>query len=396
MGLFRSFWIAGYECSTHINPQGLRLDMIAGVQHDARALEDYRLLQDFGIRTARDGTRWHLIDRGGGQYDFSSFQPMLQAALAAGVQVIWDLCHYGWPDDVHLVSPAFIDRFGKYCAAVARFVREHSDEVPFYSPMNEINFMVWGLSEGLLCPPIKGRDAEVKQQLVRAAITACEAVWSVDPRARFTFPEPIIHVLPPRSRPDLAIAAEQYRRSQFEAWDMIAGFSQPELGGHPKYLDILGANFYHSNQWEIEGAGRLRWEDEPRDDRWRPLHRMLAEVWTRYERPLYIAETSHFGSGRARWISEIGEEVCKAWNSGTPLQGVCLYPILDRYDWSDPNHWHNSGLWDLVRDQQGGFARIANPEYADALRITQKRVGQCGQAQPAACSFSEALSPPAT
>ncbi len=202
-------------------------------------------------------------------------------------------------------------------------------------------------------------------------------MWSVDPRARFTFPEPVINVLPPRSRPDLAIAAEQYRRSQFEAWDMIAGYAQPELGGHPKYLDILGANFYHSNQWEIEGEGRLRWEDEPRDDRWRPLHQMLAEVWTRYQRPLYIAETSHFGSGRARWIREIGEEVCKAWHTETPLAGVCLYPILDRYDWGDRNHWHNSGLFDLVTEGDERLRRVPNAEYAAALLETEDRVAAC-------------------
>lgn len=351
--------------------------MIAGVQHDVRAAQDYRLLSQFGIRTARDGTRWHLIDRGGGRYDFSSFEPMLQAALSADIQVIWDLCHYGWPDDLELLSPKFVDRFAKYGHAVARFIHEHTDEVPFYSPMNEINFMVWGLSVGLLGPAIKGHDMEVKRQLTRAAIAACEAIWSVDRRARFTYPEPIIHVLPPRSRPDLAITAEQYRRSQFEAWDMIAGYAQPELGGHPKYLDILGANFYHSNQWEIEGSGRLRWEDEPRDDRWRPLHRMLAEVWTRYERPLYIAETSHVGSGRARWISEIGDEVCRARNAETPIEGVCLYPILDRYDWCDANHWHNSGLWDLTRDEEGELQRAPNPDYAKALRQTQSRVEGC-------------------
>lgn len=375
--LFRSFWIAGYECSTHINPQGIRLDMIAGVEHDRRAAHDYALLKEFHIRTARDGIRWNLIDRGG-TYDFSSFEPMLQASVDNGVQVIWDLCHYGWPDDVDLLKPQFVDRFAKYSQAVARFVREHTDEIPFYSPVNEMNFMVWGISEGLLYPFVKGRDEDIKEQLIRAAIAGCEAVWSVDPRARITYPEPIINVLPPRSRPDLAHAAEQYRQSQFEAWDMIAGHRHPELGGNPKYLDILGANFYHSNQWEIEGTGRLRWEDEPRDDRWRPLHQMLAEVWERYRRPLYLAETSHFGSGRARWIREIGREVCAAWQAGTPLAGVCLYPILDRFDWMDANHWHNSGLWDLVANGHSRFERRANPEYASALRETQEAVGQCG------------------
>lgn len=375
--LFRSFWIAGYESSTHINTHGERLDMIAGVEHDVRAAEDYGMLAEFNIKTARDAVRWHLIDRGAGCYDFSSFEPMLKASIDTGVQVIWDLCHYGWPDDVDLMSPEFVDRFSKFCTAVAQFVREHSDEVPFYSPMNEINFMVWGISSGMLYPFTKGRDPEIKQQLVRAAIAACEAVWSVDPRARFTYPEPIIHVLPPRNRPDLAAEAEKYRRSQFEAWDMIGGYMDPQLGGDPKYLDILGANFYHSNQWEIEGTGRLRWEDEPRDDRWRPLHQMLAEVWTRYRRPLYIAETSHFGVGRARWIREIGEEVCKSWATEVPLAGVCLYPILDRYDWLDHNHWHNSGLFDFVQNGHG-FQRVPNTDYAAALLETEERVASCG------------------
>jgi hypothetical protein len=234
--------------------------------------------------------------------------------------------------------------------------------------------MVWGIGEGLIFPFFKGRDNDIKQQLVRASVACCEAIWSVDPRARITYPEPIINVLPPRDRPDLAGAAEQYRQSQFEAWDMIAGYVQPHLGGDPKYLDIIGANFYHSNQWEIEGEGRLRWEDEPRDDRWKPLHEMLGEIWKRYERPLYIAETSHFGVGRARWIREIGQEVCDAWRAGTPLAGVCLYPILDRYDWMDPNHWHNSGLWDLVTDETRRFRRVPNPEYARALQETQEQV----------------------
>lgn len=394
--LFRSFWIAGYESSTHINPQGVRLDMIAAVEHDTRVFEDYRLLKQFNIRTARDGVRWNLIDRGG-SYDFSSFKPMLDASLTAGIQVIWDLCHYGWPDDLELLSPQFVDRFAKYSAEVARLVREHTDEIPFYSPVNEMNFMVWGIGEGLLNPSVKGRDTEIKQQLVRASIACCEAIWSADPRARFTYPEPIIHVLPPRAKPELAAPAEQYRQSQFEAWDMIAGYANPELGGNPRYLDILGANFYHSNQWEIEGAGRLRWEDEPRDDRWRPLHQMLGEIWNRYGRPLYLAETSHFGSGRGRWIREIGEEVCNAWRAGIPVAGVCLYPILDRYDWCDSQHWHNSGLWDLVLQGDHRLNRIANSDYATALVGTQERVANFFPAEsaphPTASSVSDSIRP---
>lgn len=367
--IFRSFWIAGYESATHINPGGERLDMIAGVQHDAKAREDYRLLKEVGMRTARDGVRWHLIDRGG-TYDFSSFEPMLSAALAEGIQVIWDLCHYGYPNDVDLLKPEFVDRFARFCRATARFVREHSDEVPFYSPVNEIDFFAWGASREIIYPHATGRDNDIKQQLVRAGIAGVEAVWDVDPRARFSWPEPTIHVLPPRGRPDLAEEARMYREAQFAAWDMIAGRTHPELGGNPKYLDIPGSNFYHSNEWEIEGNGRLRWEDEPRDSRWLPYHKLLEEIWIRYKRPLYVAETSHFGVGRPRWIREIAREVMIARQNGVPVEGICLYPILDRYDWTDDTHWHNSGLWDF-RKNANGFQRVMNPEYAQALHEMQ-------------------------
>src|SRR3712207_8963919 len=35
-----------------------------------------------------------------GRYDWSSFLPMLRAARDRGIQVIWDLCHYGWPENI--------------------------------------------------------------------------------------------------------------------------------------------------------------------------------------------------------------------------------------------------------------------------------------------------------
>lgn len=375
--LFQSFWSGGFECACHINQDGKRLDMIAGLQHDRHAASDYAMLREAGMRTARDGVRWHLIDRGSGQYDFSSLIPMLEAAQRERVQVIWDLCHYGWPDDVDLFSPAFVDRFGQFSAAVAGVVREHSDAVPFYTPINEINFLTWAIAVKFMFPYAEGRDDEIKCQFVRASIASIEAIRAVDPRARFVFAEPAIHVVPPRNSPDLAEAAAVQDASQWEAWDMIAGMARPELGGNASYLDIIGANYYHSGQWEVHGS-RLRWEDNPLDDRWVPFHKLLDRVYKRYHRPLFVAETSHFGIGRARWIREIAWEVYQARRRGTPIEGICIYPILDRYDWTDPDHWHNSGLWDLVRQPDGCLRRVLNEEYAGALRSSQKMLAEIG------------------
>src|SRR5215216_6345795 len=90
--------LGGFECSTHRRRDGKRLDLIQSTRHDELALSDYRLLQRHGIATARDGLRWHLIERTPGTYEFASATGMLDAARQADMQVIWDLWHYGWPD----------------------------------------------------------------------------------------------------------------------------------------------------------------------------------------------------------------------------------------------------------------------------------------------------------
>jgi hypothetical protein len=103
---------------------------------------------------------------------------------------------------------------------------------------------------------------------------------------------------------------------------------------------------------------------------------MLEELWQRYHRPVFIAETSHYGIGRADWLNEIAREAGLALERGVPLEGVCLYPILDRFDWEDPTHWHNSGLWDMIPDVGGHFRRVLHTEYAEALSYAQSTLAQ--------------------
>ncbi len=374
--LFRSFWIGGFECSCHINIKRKRLDMTAAVQHDVYAAEDYALLRGMGILTARDGVRWHLMDRAGA-YDFSPWAPMLEAARREGVQVIWDLCHYGWPDDLDIFSAAFVDRFARFCRAVAEHHRDTGDEVPYYAPVNEISFFAWAASRRIIYPFARKRDGELKRQLVRAALAGADAIRAADPRARLIFPEPLIYTVPPL-RSEMTQPARDKNASQFEVFDMLLGRAAPELGGAPHYLDIIGVNYYAANQWVVPGGRKLRWDGRPRDKRWRPLRFLLEDLWNRYRRPMFIAETSHYGIGRAAWIAEVAAEVLAAREMGVPLEGICLYPILDRFDWNDPTHWHNSGLWDFKRGRNGHYRRVLNEEYAAAVREWQDKLAAVG------------------
>ncbi len=60
--LFPSFFIGGFECSTHVLRDGKRLDLIAETRRDTFINQDYARLKNVGIATARDGFRGHLIE----------------------------------------------------------------------------------------------------------------------------------------------------------------------------------------------------------------------------------------------------------------------------------------------------------------------------------------------
>lgn len=346
--LFRSFWLGGFECSTQRNRSGRRLDLIASTCHDIYAQADYERLRSVGIRAARDGMRWHLIEQQPYQYDFSSLLPLLAAARANEVQVIWDIFHYGWPDDLDIFAPEFIDRLAGLARAATQLLREESDEIPFLAPINEISFFSWAAgAEGIFYPYATGRSHELKRQLVRAAIAAIEAIWDVNPQARIVHTDPLINVIARSKNPQEVAEAEGYRRSQYEALDMLSGKLEPHLGGQAKYLDILGVNYYLHNQWYYPDREMVPFGSPE----YRPLRDLLREVYKRYHRPMFIAETGIEDAFRPIWIKYVGDEVRAALATGVPLEGICLYPILNHPGWEDDRHCHN-GLWDYA-DESG-------------------------------------------
>jgi hypothetical protein len=361
--LFDSFFMGGFECSTHRRHDNRRLDLIAATAHDTHAAADYHALRRYGLRTVRDGLRWHLIERSRGRYDWSSFLPQLRAAREAGVQVIWDLCHYGVPDHVDVWSPAFVDRLAQFAGSVAALLRDEGVAAPLYCPINEISYWSWaGGDMGQINPLAQGRGTELKVQLVRASIAAIEAIRAADPRARLVQVDPLINVVP--NTPQDAPAAEQHRLAQYQAWDMLVGTQWPGLGGSPQYLDIIGVNYYSNNQWYL--GGETIWRDQPAH---RPLHQMLAEACLRYRRPLLIAETGAEAEQRAPWLHHVCNQVLAALEQNVPIEGLCLYPVLDYPGWAN-ERLCATGLLGLA-DTHGQRA-VCEP-LAQALQQQQAR-----------------------
>jgi len=373
--LFRSFFLGGFECSTHRTTAGKRLDLVASTAHDRFAREDYQRLREQGIQAAREGIRWHLIEPNPGRYDFSSVLPLLRAAREMEIQVIWDLCHYGWPDDLDVLSAEFPRRFASLARAFTRLLREETDETPYISPVNEISFLAWAGGGVGVFPPFKqGCGEELKHQLVRAAIEGTEAVWSVSPHARIFHIDPICNVVGDPEKPDDCAAAAEYCQAQYHVWDMLCGRRNPELGGDPRYLDIVGVNYYVDNQWLYPGSLASDTTIDRTHPLYRPVWEMLCEAHERYGRPLFIAETGIEDELRPSWLRYICEEVQEALRAGVPVEGICLYPILNHPGWEDDRHCHN-GLWDCA--DEAGERTIYEPlaqELQRQRKLFEQRV----------------------
>lgn len=352
--MFSSFFQGGFECATGFNIHREWIDQIQATRHDRLVDDDYLLLKRQGITTVREGVRWPLIDNEGA-FNFSSLDPFLRAARAQQLDVIWDLFHFGYPREVDPFSNTFLARFTEYCYRVGRHIALHFDRPIYFTPINEASYFSFVAGErGIFAPYAQGRGYELKVALARAAISGIEALWSACPRARIVNVDPLCRVAEPRDRPELKAEVEDFNsRVVFQTWDMIAGLALPELGGSLRHLDIVGINYYWTNQWEHGSEGCVIHEGDPRHV---PLSVLVRDVWQRYRCNILITETGHLDEMRPAWILKVTTEILELLREGLPIHGICLYPILGMPEWHNRGHWTHFGLWDLSH-ADGSFNR---------------------------------------
>jgi beta-glucosidase/6-phospho-beta-glucosidase/beta-galactosidase len=371
-GIFPTFFISGFECSTFLWKDKGRRNLIEETQHDRFVMEDYKLLRDWGIAVSREGIPWPLVDKKG-VYDFSCIDPMIRAMKEQQILPIWDLCHYGYPDDLDPFTDAFTERFAAYCKAAAAYVAPKLHGPYFFSPINEITFFSFCGGEWGWVAPFKNTREDrfqFRKALCKAAIAGVKAIREVIPEARMIHIDPLVQVVAPRDRPDQQQAAwEETYVDTFLAWDILYGKEFPELGGAPEILDIVGANNYSFGQMEYREHGPHKALD-PDDDRIKPLCDLLKLVWERYKRPLIIAETSGMNEGREDWLRDVMEESLAAVEAGMDLHGICLFPAVDMCDWHT-GAWLHNGLCDIVPEGEI-LKRLPCDTYIAELRRWQK------------------------
>lgn len=362
---FNSFFMAGFECADHINKHGLRINLQKITQHDLRIYEDYERLKDLNIAVVREGICWSEIEKEPYVFDFSRLIPFYEVAKQNQIQIIWDLCHFGFPDDLSPLHPQFTSRFEALAKQFCLFHCQYSSAPLWVIPINEISFLSWlsGEAQGTV-PFATNNGWEIKYDLCKASIAAIKIIRDILPSAKILVAEPLIKVHDSIENPNPE-QAQEHHEYQYQAVDILLGKICPELGGQPDMIDFIGINYYSNNQWTIDRE-TLVWPD-PMKKRTK-FSALLREIYERYQLPMLISETGNDGEHRSKWLKEIVKECHLAVEEGVDLRGICLYPIIDRPDWDNLSFYHQSGAWEL----DCRMRRIPEQTYIQTILDCQK------------------------
>lgn len=357
---FSSYFTGGFECADHINRSGNRVNLLRETEHHLRAEEDYQLLLDIGISSVREGIVWSEIEKTEGTYDFSEVINRMQIAEKLGMQITWDLIHFGYPDGLFPTHPKFVERFENLTREFVKVYKAKCSQPLLVCPINEISFLAWfsGEARGTV-PYAVGNGWDIKYHLCKAAIKSIEILKSEIPDCTIVLVEPLVKV-----HSDGFTTEEELHKIhqyQYEAVDIIAGRLCPELGGKEEYLEILGANYYWNAQWTGSDTSMI-WPDP--ENRRMPLNKMIQDLYNRYKKPVFLSETGHFGEGRVEWIEEVTNECAIAEKNGVPMWGICIYPVTDRPDWDNLQSFSQCGIFDL----DSLLNRIPEQDYINSIK----------------------------
>ena len=378
----------GIECSDpKVGEDGFRRDQLAECGHYEHWQEDFRLVNELGLKFLRYGLSYHRTHLGPGRYDWTFADRALGELKRLGITPILDLLHFGLPDWLgDFQNPELPLHFAEYAGAVAR----RYPWVRYYTPVNEI--YVTARSSGLdgswneRLKTTAGFVTALKHAAA-ASILACQAIVKERPDAVIVQSESAeyLHDVSVRPRPEiqlrnrLSCAALDLLYAHAPDADVLlylmdGGLTRAEYDwfmlGEPPGHQIIGNDYYGRNeQMVMPGGERLIAEDVLG---WGELARRF---YRRYHKPVMHTETNSFDPGaNVTWLWKQWVNVLQLRREGVPVLGFTWYSLTDQIDWDSglverTGRVNPVGLYDLQRN-----IRPVGAAYRELL----KNFGQIG------------------
>ena len=349
----------------------VRVDEMERCGHYINWREDFRLLQDLGIRYLRYGPPIHHVWCGPIRYDWSFPDDTFGMLRALDVVPIADLCHFGVPDWIsNFQNPDFPELFAGY----ARSFAERFPWVQFYTPVNEMFVCAtFSAAYGWWNEQLASDQAFVTalKHIVKANVLAMAAILEVRPDAIFIQSESTeyFHADEPdaikpaeimNSRRFLSLDLNYGRRVDSEMYEFLmdSGMTREEYHFFLTYQlrqhCILGNDYYVTNEHRVARDGRSWASGEIFG-----YAEITRQYYERYRLPIMHTETNlaqgATGDEAVSWLHKEWANVLLVRNSGIPIVGFTWYSLTDQVDWDTGLREENGrvnplGLFDLDRN----------------------------------------------
>ena len=367
------------------------LDEYELTQHYWRWQEDLALARDTGATTIRYGFPWYRLNPRPGHFVWDWADRVAERMEELELEVIVDLMHYGtplWLDNQFLNHdyPKLVAEFA------ARLAERYRGRMTAFTPLNEpLNTAIFCGETGRWPPHLTGHDGFVKlaRALVRGFVATQEAVAEatggeatfvhVETTCRYpgTFegvPEDVVELA--RHRPFLfedLLTGRVDDRHPLAGYLRRYGFTDDDFAwfaDNTAFPDVMGINMYpHITATEFV-AGQLLHPHPPREEAGPRLEQLIRAFWERYERPVFVTETSMEGTveERIEWLDESLSLVARLRGEGIEIVGYTWWPLFDLVDWDFregdgllEQYLVRMGMYDLRPDSVGVLERVETP-----------------------------------
>ncbi|MBE2267886.1 MAG: beta-galactosidase [Anaerolinea sp.] len=316
-----------------------RQDEVKLIRHDEFLRQDYQLLVELGVVGVRDAARWYITHPAPHTFDWTWLDQLMAVADDSKMTLYLDLWHYGYPDWLDLLAPDAPLHFAEFARAIAL----RYPQITHWCVCNEPSLMVEMAGRvGKWRPFLRRMEnaTKLRRQISRMIIAGSQAILDVRPDARLILPEPW-HATLRRS--------EDYQAAVI---DTVIGRRDPELGGDPRYVSVIGLNHY-------------------RDSTLPPLHQLLINARRRWqEYPLWLTETSGPPRGwqQTEWFWWMLAEIRLANLKGADIPVFTWAPVISMYDWVHEKRQLANGIWVIGKNGE----RKPNGRMLEAIALARE------------------------
>lgn len=341
-----------------------------GVEHFKRYKEDFKLIKQLNLNSFRFGIEWSRLEPEEGLWNeqaFDYYKNYIKELKKQGIEPMLNIWHWTLPiwfaDKGGFKNRSNLKYWDRF---IKRVAKEFAPLVRNIITLNEPNvYASHSYVMGWWPPQQTGwvAGSQVIWNLVLAHRRAYRILKAKKPSLNIGIALQLANIQAKRPHNILDQIMTKWMRYFWNWWF---------LNRINKYQDFVGFNYYFTDYYQPSGrhnpevpTNDLGWYMEPEG-----LHPLLVRIWTRYRKPIIVAENGVADANdqyRKWWIEETIVAMERALSEGVKLAGYYHWSLLDNFEWAY-GWWPKFGLIEVDRKTMKRTIRPSAAWFASEIK----------------------------